>query len=314
MKNIFITAAYNKRPEYGILIPIDTISVNVYNTLKDKQRHDFGYCDEFTNQINLNIDTPFDYIYLLESYISDKVYGDFVDERNINISLHDFEFSAILAGKETMLNGIATDIETLYGEDADEDDLDLINNQNFYNFTFKIYKIKTNRHIFESEEDQLKYYNENLKFHRASKKELYDFLLDVMGGYQINSYNMNGELYHSEVLTNYRTIDNLGLKSLLGYHVEKFNVGDIVRIKHDPHNQKYYDIFMIKYKYTKDRSIYESDDPLHYREGYTLVRKNDLTLSPINDYFDEFFYDEDLELVTDEELLENYYPNNKIEN
>lgn len=306
MKNIFVDAGYIKRADYGILIDSQDIKVKVYNTQLEKDFNAIYYSKE----VSINADLSNKYIYLLEAYISTKEYGRLIDERNINIAYFNSEEEALSEGINTMRNGIKRDIMTLdrsTEDELDEEDLDLLENERYFNYTFNIYKIKVNRKVFgkveivdncliqsNDKEERLKYYTENLP-KQKSKEELYDFLIDLIGGYQINSYSIDGKLMYADILWDYRTPENLSIKSLLGYHVEKFKVGDTVKVTTDP---QYKDkLFVIKYKYTQDCSIYESDDPLHHIEGYVLYRKNDPDKLVLNDYSDDFFYDEDLELV-----------------
>lgn len=300
MNNIFITAGYKKREYYGNLINDLNIYVKAHDNKEDMIEYEEDIEFTYKMKIEKDISIVDPYIYLLVAYIRNNQYGDFIDEKNINFSYYNSEYIAIQNGIKTMKNGFKRDLETLY-EDSDyfldDDVVDFIKDQNYCKFTFDIIKIKTDRHCFESKEDQLKYYKENL-CNKKSKNELYDFLLDLMGGYQITSYNMAGKPYFTTVIDDYRSYDVLCMKSLLGYHVEKFNEGDIVKIKNDPYFYKNPKTFKIIHKYNKDCSIYESDDPLHFREGYQLAYNNDEGLI-YNDYYHELYFDEDLELVVD---------------
>lgn len=296
--NIFAIAKYNKSEKYGVLVDTDKIFVQVYDHL-DYFIEDKKYLKDYSNNIEC-IDIPDEtkYIYLLEAYLSNKAYGRFVNEANINISYHLSEEEAIIDGINTMKRDVINDYINLENPDSDEDISDLILNlsddENFYNYEFTIYKILVNRNIFKSLNERNIYYHNNLS-KQKTKEDLYDFLIDMMGGYQINKYSLIGELHDVNVVFNHRTIDNLSIKSLLGYHVEKFNVGDTVKILNDPYYKD--ESFIIKYKYSNDCSIYESDDPLHFREGYMLYKKDDENKYVINDYYDDLFYDEDLELI-----------------
>ena len=295
--NIFTISKYNKSDLYGILVDTKDIFVQVYDYL-DYFKEDEQYLQNYSNNIEcIEIPDGTKYIYLLEAYLADKAYGRFVNESNINISYHLSEEEAILSGIETMKQDIINDFIRL--ENPDEEDIsdltcNLIEDEHFYNYEFTIYKILVNRHIFKSLDERNKYYHDNLS-NQKTKEDLNDFLIDIMGGYQINKYSLTGELRHSTVVFNHRTINNLSMKSLLGYHVEKFNIGDVVKILNDPYYKD--ELFIIKYKYSNNYSIYESDDPLHYREGYMLYRKDDEDCRVINDYYDDLYYDEDLELV-----------------
>lgn len=295
--NIFIITKYNKNDIYGVLVDTDKIFIQVYDNLEDLQ-NDNKYLKDYSNNIDIiDISKDTKYVYLLEAYLTTKAYGRFVNESNINISYHLSENDAINSGIKTMKDGIINDyikLENPDDEDLAELILDLEENELFYNYEFNIYKILVNRHTFKSMNERMEYYHNNLT-KQKTKEDLYDFLLDLMGGYQINKYSITGKLRKVEVIFNHRTIYNLSMKSLLGYHVEKFNIGDTVKIINDPYYKN--ELFVIKYKYSNNCSIYESDDPLHFREGYMLYKKDDDEQYTINDYYNDLFYDEDLELI-----------------
>lgn len=83
------------------------------------------------------------------------------------------------------------------------------------------------------------------------------------------------------------------------YHLDKFKIGDKVRVKVPFEKEKIYEIFDI---INKDKSIYNSDDPLHFRQGYALT---DIYNEYCNKYT-QLHFDEDLIQSSDEEYY-NFY-------
>ena len=294
MNNLIITSGYKKDTRHGNYIQTKNICVIAHNSIQDRDNYEL-------EDLNVNIEIPnipddCRYLYLLESYVSAKEYGCFVNESNINISYHFSEKEAIESGKRTMINGLVRDYLDLeiYNEDEKEELYDDILNMDDYHlikYEFNIYKILVNRHIFEYYTDAKKYYQEQLSLIK-SKNDLYDLLLDIAGGYQITKYDFKGNILNINVPLIFRSIYNFSIPSLLGWHVEKFNIGDVVKLK-DPYYKD--ETFKIIYKITHDHDIYKDPDPLHFREGYTLVYAN--TGNIFNEYWEDYIYDEQLELV-----------------
>lgn len=287
MKNIFTIAGYKNNKIFGDMVYDCDIHVYVYNSEEDKKLFNNN---ELTTVINIpNNLLNNKYIYLLEAYGSDKSFGSFVNKNNIVIQYFSSEQEAINKGIEAIKTGVTNDYINLGTYDIDElDDINIYEDLNYINYTFNIYKILVNRHTFLSRKDRDEYYYNNLS--KVKKNDLYDFLLDMVGGYQITSYDIFGNIAHITIISDYRDTDILSIQSLLNYHVEKFKLDDIVKIKKDNYYKK--DLFKIIKVIKHDHSIYESKDPLHYREGYTLLNMTTDTI--YNDYYDDYIYDEDI--------------------
>lgn len=288
MKNILIEARYNKYDDYGIFVDEDDIHVNYYKDIQEASL--------FTASIRTDIpETDSKYLYFLSSYASSTHYGKLINEKNIKFRFYKTEQEALYDGIKNIKSAIYRDNLRLDGlvDDETEEDINVLDYEDFTNYKFEICKILINRHSFGSKEEYDKYYKENL--YKTSKEDLYDFLLDLVGGYQIQSYTLDGKLYDIRMIDYYRNTDNLSLKSLLGYHTSKFSINDRVKVK-DPNFKNA--IFRISGQTYQDiGSIYKSEDPLHYREGYSLIFDSDMVDIIYNDYMDDYLYDEDLELV-----------------
>lgn len=303
MDNIFITALTPWifiQEDFGDFIDENDLIIQYHNCKEDK--------DEFEQELNKSANIRPDWRYLLEdlkylyfltSYSTPKHYGHLIKYDNIYMNYFKTEEDAIRSGIKNIKSGIYRDNIRLGSIDEDdnitEENINVLDYEDYTNYTFTICKILVNRHAFINNEDEI-YYNENLS--NIKKENLYDFLLDLVGGYQINHYNIDGKLYDISIIDNYRNIYNLSLKSLLGYHVNKFKIGDKVKVKIPYYKNN---TFIIKNKIIQNDSIYESKDPLHFREGYILVFDNEYIGTDqeelLNEYMDDLFYDEDLELV-----------------
>lgn len=283
MNNIFITKNIKRDKEYGSFVHENDIGFYYYNNKADK---DFLEDNDplFLPEPN-KIDGKF--TYLLVAYSTSTDYGRLINENNICIDYFNTKEEAINTGIKTIKSGIYRDNIKLGGiEDCTEDDIDVLEFKDYTHYCFEIFKILIDRHVFNTSEERDAYYNENLS--KIKKEDMYDFLFDMVGGYEINTYTIDGKLSHTTILDDYRSMDVLSLQSLMGYHVTEFNEGDLVKLKNDMID----DVFVILHKYTRSESIYECDDPLHYREGYQLkFRDNDCIL---NDYWQDLYYDEDL--------------------
>lgn len=291
MNNILITVEYKKNPGYGIFIDEGDIIVKLYPNLEEKKLY------EDNRKLFLPKNINSEYVYLLEVYCTPINYGSLIKECNICIAYFNTEEEAIKKGIKLIRSSIYKDNIILGGIDDDilEEDIDVLEYEDFTNYTFNIYKILVNRHSFIN--DRYDYYKEN--FHNIKREGLYNFILDLLGGYQINHYTIDGKLYDISIIDDYRNYKSASLKSLLGYHVDKFNIGDIVRLK-NPHYKN--DNFIILHKYLQDHSIYEDKDPLHFREGYQLAYYNDNYIQGkdvdiLNEYWEDLIYDEDLIMI-----------------
>lgn len=145
----------------------------------------------------------------------------------------------------------------------------------------------------------LSYYNENKN--SIKKKDLYDFLLSITGKEFIR---LDHKGYPGLCTVKEGFADDLFCSKSLyynkKYHLNKFKIGDKVKVKVPFEDyEKVYEIFDI---INKENSIYDSDDPLHFRQGYALT-------DIYNDYcnkYTQLHFDEDLIKSTDEEY-NNYY-------
>lgn len=288
MKNILVVANYKIHPEFGNLVDENDIDIRFHNSMDDVRLYE----DEIEKLDNI-VDNK--YIYLLFAYSTSKHYGKLINKSNIKLSYFSDLEEAIECGKKIIKFGIYRDntrIGSIHGEE-NEDSINVLDYEPYTNYEFMICKILVNRHAFTDDNEYEKYYKDNLQKVKT-KEDLYDLLLDLLGGYQINHYTIDGKLYDINIIDKYRNTDNLSLKSLLGYHVEKFTVGDIVKIN-DPHYKD--QLFIIARSLIVDnRTIYNDKDPLHFREGYTLVFKDNPDIL-LNEFMDDYIFDEDLELV-----------------
>lgn len=125
-----------------------------------------------------------------------------------------------------------------------------------------------------------------------SNEKLYDALLYISNGKK-SYYDYNGNLLCIEKMNNDH-YNSFSFKSLLGYHATKFNIGDKVRFKYA--NNK--TIGIIVGKYNNIGTIYDSNDPYHFKEGYNVEYTID-GYTTYNENWQEPYYDEDLESVKD---------------
>ena len=159
----------------------------------------------------------------------------------------------------------------------------------------KIKEFNINNGIFSiTEIPEIKYnindYN-NILSKKPNKEELYDLLLGLSEGKK-SYYDINCNLLSIEKI-NTDHFNTFSFKSLLGYHSDKFNIGDKIRFKYA--NNKCEGIIIGKYE--KDcKDIYNSDDPYHFKEGYN-VEYNINGFTMYNENWQEPYYDEDLELI-----------------
>lgn len=208
-------------------------------------------------------------IYTLEVYLN---YND-----NINIRLSNFnkfinEYDAIAFGKEKLK--------------------ELFINYNIIDpYDNKLYYEITVLEIIENSKLDKNYDINNLN--KLSKEELYDALLLISGGKK-SYYDFNGNLLSIEKMNN-DYYNSFSFKSLLGYHSNKFNIGDKVRFKYA--NNKSIGIIVGKYN-TSNENIYTSNDPYHFKEGYNVEYTID-EYTTYNENWQEPYYDEDLELIKD---------------
>lgn len=226
MNNILIEARYKKYDDYGLFVDENDIYVHYY---KDNQ--EVSLCNAILKDEIPKADSK--YLYFLSCYATSTQYGRLVNEKNIKFGFYKTEQEALDDGIKNIKSAVYRDNLRLGGLDDDEteENIDVLDYEEFTNYGFEICKILVNRHCFESDEEYNNYYKENLP--KISKEDLYDFLLDLVGGYQIQNYTLDGKLYDIRMIDYYRNIYNLSLKSLLGYHTKYFRIGDKVKIK-DP--------------------------------------------------------------------------------
>lgn len=288
MKNIFITAGYVHDKDYGILVDKSKIFLEAHNTKEEKEEYESNI--NLTVKVEPDIEPIGDYLYLLFATASDKYYGNFINKNNILIKYYTSEEEALESAKIF--------VKTSYYNDevkrscVDEDDtIENIEIDNLCAYSICIVKILVNRHSFINNEDEI-YYKENLNKNRE-KEDLYKFLLDLVGGYQYAHYDISGKLLTTSMIDKYRTTKHLSLNSLNGFHVGDFNIGSKVKLIN---GTDFSDVdFYIIGKITQSKSIYESDDPLHFREGYLLSWDWDMDPIYLNEWFEDLIYDEELE-------------------
>ena len=217
------------------------------------------------------------YIYLLCAwYTNTEEYGEFIPIDNIVLQYYSDEQEAELAGC-TLLNKIHKDFDEYSIKEL--------------NYVFSICKIYMNRHDFKTYEEKDKYYKENF-----GKMELPELLIDLAGGYKLTYYDYNGNiLVNDKVITDH--YNTFSFKSLEGYHADEFEIGDEVRFKYynDRHNCR------IVGKYEQDStSIYNSNDPYHYKQGYNVEYTDENGYTTYNENWEEPYFDEDLERFEEE--------------
>lgn len=180
-------------------------------------------------------------IYTLEVYLN---YNDIINIRLSNFNKFINECDAIAFGKEKLK--------------------ELFINYNITDpYDNKLYYEITVLEIIENSKLDKNYNINNLN--KLSKEELYDTLLFISGGKK-SYYDFNGNLLSIEKMNN-DYYNSFSFKSLLGYHSNKFNIGDKVRFKYA--NNKSIGIVVGKYN-TSNENIYTSNDPYHFKEGYNV--------------------------------------------
>lgn len=264
--------------EYGKLININDITVDTTDNEGEK----------IYSQYNPNSK----YIYLNKVYAGLKEYGQFVYKDNIDIGIYNSEKEAYDSGCNTIKEAIKNDFIRLYNSLEYFSDKEYDN----INYEFTIFKVLINRHNFKPGEE-LDYYNQQLK-NVSNKEDLYELLLDISGGIQINSYDYNGNLIHTYAL-DIDAYEKFSFKSLLGYHASKFKIGDKVKFKYA--NNKANAVILDVFNSQETTDIYHSKDPYHYKKGYTVGWKLEDNYISYNDNGEEPYFDEDLEESSYEE-------------
>lgn len=133
-------------------------------------------------------------------------------------------------------------------------------NNGIISYTFKIIKVSCNYLGIEDIDEMNKYYYDNLS--KINKEDLYDFLLSVLGSVEYDldlDGNILSTTYNPDSYFDIRSFE-YGTK----YHLDKYDIGDIVKIKGKDGIFIIYDISNIY------ESIYNSEDPLYFRQGYML--------------------------------------------
>lgn len=162
--------------------------------------------------------------------------------------------------------------------------------------------IKLSCNYLNKDEELIKlYYKENKKY--IKRKDLYNFLLSITGKEYI-TLDYTG--YPGLCVSKEGFADDLFCSKSFDYnkkyHLNKFKIGDKVKVKvpFEGHGyEKVYEIFDI---INKEKSIYDSDDPLHFRQGYALT---DIRNEYCNKYV-QLHFDEDLIESSDEEYDKFY--------
>lgn len=229
------------------------------------------------------------YIYIIDvkfrgiienCYMYDDIFNDFY------YSLEE----AIEAGLEKLKYSMKRTIAYL---DLDyEDILDIID------YSFIIKQVSGDYIRFEDKDDMEEYYFKNIS--KINKENLYDFLMSILN-YTEYFIDLDGNItsYACDVDEH---LDFRSFKYNDKYHLNKFKVGDKVKLKypiegHGP--DKVYEIFEVM---NKDMDIHDSNDPLHFRQGYALC-------DIYNEYNNKYCYlafDEDLIESSDKEYYEFY--------
>lgn len=220
------------------------------------------------------------YIYYLKIMIWDKN-SDNVDFDNMITHIFYNIDQAIKSGVEFIQERIV-----ILSDDDNVDVLKYILDNNL-EYIFEIIKIHTIPFMFKTKYEKEKYYKESLRF--IDKNNLYEFLMRLCN-FEYMYFSYNGILRSSQLgLDEYNLTCSTKAFNEEQYHYEKFNKGDIVKIK-DSDDTKYR-IYSVS---NADISIYESEDPLNLNKGYFIETLNG---DPVNDYGANALSDEDLILV-----------------
>lgn len=218
------------------------------------------------------------YVYLLCAYYNDNRNDLDIPIDNIILKYYGDDIQAEKIGRDFLHNGI----NSSFDKDSMKEDM---------NFNFYIIKIYMNRHDFKTYEEKDKYYKENF-----GKMGLPELLIDLAGGYKLTYYDYNGNiLVNDKVITDH--YNTFSFKSLEGYHADEFEIGDEVKFKYynDRHNCR------IVGKYDPDStSIYNSNDPYHYKQGYNVEYTDENGYTTYNENWEEPYFDEDLERFEEE--------------
>lgn len=270
MNNIFINAGIKRNfKEFGKLI-------RVYDIIEEykNKKEDLKEC-EYNIEIPDNL-LENKYLYLLCVYcIFKPEYGRFICEDDIVYNYYLSEEEAKQIGLN-LLNKSFNKFECT-------EDYEIYK---YIDYNFSITQIYTKRHPFKSDNSRMIYYKENL-----NKMDLYELLLDISGGYKLSCYDYKGNLIgYDKILSDH--YNSFSFKSLLGYHTNKFNIGDKVRFRYA--NDK--TIGTVVGKYDNIGTIYDSNDPYHFKEGYNIEYTID-GYTTYNENWQEPYYDEDLELI-----------------
>lgn len=288
MKNIFIeNNIVNYYEEYGKLINLSDIHINIYEDEKTLNLFSKYNLENKPYKIikkdNIeNISDSGKYFYMTSIYITTNELKDFVDIDNIDNTFYDNEIDAY----EYSIKFIKESIKRCFNIDIYDDNTIIYKYSKYLKYEFKIFKILKDRIIFNSDKEKDEYYHKN-----KDKISLKELLTVLIGGVQINNYDINGNLISVDTLTD--GYKKFCFKSLLGYHVNKFNIGDKVKVIHDYYNIKNATIVdVLRY----NKTIYESDDPYHFKEGYYITWSDDDIIYNTENW-EDLFYDEDLELL-----------------
>ena len=222
------------------------------------------------------------------------------------------KFSGILSNaylRDDIFHGIYFTYEDALRIGLDELDMALESYRRYYdlyepdlnniNYSFQIEKISCNSLTDNADDDDQveetyeKTFNKNID-------NLEEYLISLMG-YVTYNLDIHGNIINIETLLD--DVYPINFKSLMNdkFHLEKFKIGDYVKLKNSFEGKpdKVYKIFNIE---NRDKSIYDSDDPLYFKQGYCLT-----------DEYDEFCnniihlnFDEDL-IESSKEEYDKYY-------
>lgn len=217
------------------------------------------------------------YIYILNLKIKFDIFGDMYYEDDIYTNIFD-------SYQDARLNGI----------EKIKDAKKRWKNVNSI-IDFEIIKVALTS-------NNVKYNLDDIK--SIKRKDLYNYLMSIVGKEYIT---LDRTGYPGIITVKEGFADNLFCPKSFDYnkkyHLDKFKIGDYVKAKVPFESavvEKIYEIFDIV---NKDTTIYESNDPLHFRQGYALT---DIYNEYCNKYT-QLHFDEDLIKSSKEEYDNCYY-------
>lgn len=224
------------------------------------------------------------YIYILDIKFQGIVKYCYLDKDIYNNFYYSLE-EAIEHGKDLLKDALKRTASYL--------NMDIKDILDIVEYSFIIKQVSCNYIKFNEDNEREEYYKNNIS--NITKENLYDFLLSILN-YVEYTLDLDGNITYNSCNDNFY-LDFRSFKYPDKYHLNKFKIGDKVKYKY--HTEKIYEIAEIL---NKDSLIYNSKDPLYFRQGYILTDIYD-------DYCNKYSYlafDEDLLESSDEEYY-NYY-------